>query len=205
LLVMFGEYVPFVDYLPEKFFLKTLCQRANFGMKPVSFFLSTPNDNQVDNVANNYIVPVHPYSATTNICFESSSSHLIRQQVLFLKKAREEPTILINISNDGWFNHSSQIDMHLATHVFRAIESRKPYLAATNGGFSAGIDGSGNILAIGQRGMNQVVYVDLTADNRFSPYHFLGSIFHISSFGCVVVILIYSFLFGKHSENTFLN
>jgi apolipoprotein N-acyltransferase len=137
------------------------------------------------------------FIATTNICFESSSSRLIRQQILTLREQGDEPDFLINISNDGWFNHSSQIDLHLATHIFRAIENRKPYLAATNGGFSVGIDGSGNILAIGQRRKNQVVYVNLTADNRFSPYILLGSIFHFISFGCVIIMLLFSILFLK--------
>ena len=127
-----------------------------------------------------------------NICFESSSTRLIRQQVKQLKELGEEPDILVNLSNDGWFHHSSQIDMHLATHVFRAIENRKPYLAATNGGFSVGIDGSGKVLAIGKRKTNQVVYVDLTTDNRFSPYLFLGNIFHFASLGCVVIVFLCS-------------
>ena len=187
LLVMFGEYIPLADSLPENFFLKTLCQRADFGKKPVSFFLHAKND---DNNHHHNDNDREFYTASANICFESSSSRLIRQQVLKLKAQGEEPDILLNLSNDGWFRHSSQIDMHLATHIFRAIENRKPYLAATNGGFSVGINGSGKILAIGQRAKNQVVYVDLTADNRFSIYHFFGNFFPVASLGIVFVMLL---------------
>ena len=153
LLVMFGEYLPLTEYLPERFFLKTLCQRADFGKQPVGFVLHKKigdgDDRAIDDPAKTV-----DYVASANICFESSSSRVLRQQVLQLKKQGQKPDFLINISNDGWFRHSSQIDMHLATHVFRAIENRMPYLAATNGGFSAGIDGSGNILGIGQRNHN---------------------------------------------------
>jgi len=183
LLVMFGEYIPFAEYLPEGFFLKSLCQRADFGRSPVNFILHQINDD-----GNRQFL----YSASLNICFESSSTRLIRQQVKQLKELGEEPNLLINLSNDGWFRHSSQIDMHLATHLFRAIENRKPYLAATNGGFSVGIDGSGKVLEIGKRKSNQVVYVDITTDNRFSPYLFLGNIFHFSSLGCVVIVFLCS-------------
>ena len=196
LLVMFGEYIPFAEYLPEGFFLKSLCQRADFGRTPVRFILHKINDDIVDN-NNDYCGSLYLYSASTNICFESSSTRLIRQQVIKLKELGEEPDILINLSNDGWFHHSSQIDMHLATHVFRAIENRKPYLAATNGGFSIGLDGSGNILSIGRRAQNQVVYVELTADNRISVYLFCGSFFHLVSLGCVFVTILFSIHLGK--------
>ena len=199
LLVMFGEYLPFVEYLPESFFLKTLCQRADFGKKPVGFFLRPINDNYTNHVSNKLRQNQY-YLASSNICFESSSSSLIRQQLLTLKKHGEEPDILINISNDGWFRHSSQIDMHLATHIFRAIENRKPYLAATNGGFSVGVDGSGNVLAIGQRAKNQVVYVELTADNRKSSYHYVGNLFHITSFGIIFIVALCRFLRDKTRE-----
>ena len=189
LLVMFGEYIPFADWLPKNFFLKTLCQKADFGKRPVNFFLYKLNSHNTDN-HNHYYLNNDYFRVSANICFESSSSRMIREQLLKLKNQGEEPDILVNLSNDGWFRHSTQIDLHLATHVFRAIENRKPYLAATNGGFSAGIDGFGKILAIGQRAKNQVIYVELTPDNRFSTYHFLGSFFHVLSVGMVFVILI---------------
>lgn len=198
LLVMFGEYVPLAEYLPESFFLKTLCQRADFGKTPVCIFLHKIIDNKFDH-NNRDNKEFESYRASANICFESSSSSLIRQQILTLSERGEEPDFLINISNDGWFRHSSQIDMHLATHIFRAVENRKPCMAATNGGFSVGIDGSGNILAIGERAKNQAVYVDLSTDNRFAYYHCLGSIFHIVSLGTVIVLITFAFFIKRQA------
>lgn len=160
-LVIFGEYVPFADWLPDDFFLKTLCQRSSWGKAPVNVPLpdrsGTPKLN-----------------ASANICFESSIPQLIRNQVLQLRREGTEPDVLINISNDGWFRHSSQIDMHLATHIFRAIENRKPYLSATNGGFSVSIDGNGRILECGKRNIPSVVFADVYPDGRVPPYHFWG-------------------------------
>ena len=34
--------------------------------------------------------------------------------------------MLVNLTNDGWFWGSSELDMHLACGVFRAVECRKP-------------------------------------------------------------------------------
>ena len=59
--------------------------------------------------------------------------------------------MLVNLTNDGWFWGSSELDMHLACGVFRAVECRKPLLIAANTGFSAWIDGDGRIAAQGPR------------------------------------------------------
>ncbi|MCL2347301.1 MAG: apolipoprotein N-acyltransferase [Planctomycetaceae bacterium] len=163
LLVMFGEYVPLADWLPDGFFLKTLCQRADFGKQPVCFPLRSKNDPDAA-----------PVIASLNICFESVSPQLIRNQVLALRRQGSEPDLLINISNDGWFRHSSQIDMHLATHVFRAVENRKPYLTATNGGFSAYINSSGEIIVCGERQKRMAVVADVITVQRTPCYHIVG-------------------------------
>jgi apolipoprotein N-acyltransferase len=162
-LVIFGEYLPFADWLPDGFFLKTLCQRADRGQEPRNF----PLPNRSGETA---------FNASVNICFESSIPQLIREQVLTLRRQGHEPDLLINISYDGWFHHSSQIDMHLATHVFRAIENRKPYLSAANAGFSAFIDSNGNIIRCGPRKVPSVVPVELSdvrKESRIPPYHYL--------------------------------
>ena len=194
LLVMFGEYIPFAEYLPDGFFLKTLCQRADFGKKPVAFVLRKTRDHESNQYVDVKEIPI-TYVASANICFESSSSRVPRCQILELKKQGQEPDFLINISNDGWFHHSSQIDLHLATHVFRAVENRKPYLAATNGGFSVGIDGSGRILDMGRRNSSEVVLVAVSPDSRHSCYHILGNLFHFLSLGLVGVIVLRSIFF----------
>ena len=82
-----------------------------------------------------------------NICYETVLPQVIRRQVNALAAEGREPDILVNLTNDGWFWGSSELDMHLACGVFRAVECRKPLLVAANTGFSAWIDGDGNIRA----------------------------------------------------------
>ena len=53
--------------------------------------------------------------------------------------------MLINLSNDGWFHGSAELDMHLAIGVFRAFENRVPLARAVNTGLSALVDGNGEI------------------------------------------------------------
>ena len=56
--------------------------------------------------------------------------------------------MLINLSNDGWFHGSAELDMHLAIGVFRAVEHRVPLARAVNTGLSALVDGNGEIRAV---------------------------------------------------------
>ena len=143
-LVMFGEYIPFAEYLPNDFILKTLCPEAQRGSKPVAFPIGQGKEGKF-------------LEASVNICFESSVAHLIRRQILTLRREGHDPQVLINMSNDGWFRFSPQIEQHLATHVFRAVENRMYYVTSTNGGFSAIISPYGTIEKIGKRGTAEAV------------------------------------------------
>lgn len=53
---------------------------------------------------------------------------------------------LINISNDGWYGKSAELEQILAITAFRAIEGRIPVFRATNTGISAVTDSRGRIL-----------------------------------------------------------
>jgi apolipoprotein N-acyltransferase len=105
-----------------------------------------------------------------NICYESVLSHLIRRQVNELKEAGNNPQILINLTNDGWFWGSSELDTHLACGVFRAVECRKPFLVAANTGISAWIDGDGRIRAEAARHTTDSLLAEVSLDARESLY-----------------------------------
>ncbi len=53
--------------------------------------------------------------------------------------------VLVNISNDGWFRDSAELDQMLAMARFRAVENRRPFVRATNTGISAFLDPTGRI------------------------------------------------------------
>ena len=76
----------------------------------------------------------------------------------------------MNLTNDGWFWGSSELDMHLACGVFRAVECRKPLLIAANTGFSAWIDGDGRILRQGPRRAADTLLAEVRLDRGRSWY-----------------------------------
>jgi len=131
-LVAFGEYMPFVEYAPWLQNFTPLTGSASPGDQFMAF--------DVDGAC---VAP--------SICYENVLSHFIRRQVNTLAAEGKEPDLLINLTNDGWFWGSSELDLHLTCGVFRAVECRKPFLIAANTGFSAWIDSDGRIQEQGPR------------------------------------------------------
>jgi apolipoprotein N-acyltransferase len=150
-LVMFGEYMPFVEWFPWLQNFTPLTGNA------------TPGDRFV-------AIDVRGVRVAPSICYENVLSHFIRRQVNALAAEGREPDVLINLTNDGWFWGSSELDLHLMCGVFRAVECRKPFLVAANTGFSAWIDGDGRIIQQGPRRDNAFLIAQPRLDRRHSWY-----------------------------------
>jgi apolipoprotein N-acyltransferase len=150
--VMFGEYIPFADSIPFLYQLTPLTGGISPGLKPLS-------------------VEVNGVKYSPNICYETVIPHVIRRQVLAAQAEGKEPDVLINLTNDAWFRGSSELDMHLACGVFRAIECRKPLLIAANEGISASIDSDGRIVhQLPKRSPGYLLLTDIQLDDRHSLY-----------------------------------
>ena len=97
------------------------------------------------------------YCFAPNICYETAIPHVIRRQVATLDAGSEPPDVLVNLTNDAWYWGSSELDMHLACDVFRAVETRMPLVIAANGGISAWIDRVGRVRAQSPRQAADVI------------------------------------------------
>jgi apolipoprotein N-acyltransferase len=155
-LVLFGEYVPLASLIPALDRLSPLGPSLTPGATPVAM--------ESDGVR-----------FTPSICFETVLPHVIRRQVTRLAEQSEPPDVLVNLTNDGWFWGSSELEMHLACSVFRAVECRRPMLVAANCGISAWIDGDGRVRQRGPRQATDTIVADVRIDPRSSPYvRFVG-------------------------------
>ncbi|HQU44079.1 MAG TPA: apolipoprotein N-acyltransferase, partial [Pirellulales bacterium] len=153
--VLFGEYVPLAKDMEWLASLSPIGAGIDWGSE----------------------VPVFEVAGArlaANICYESVLPHVIRSQVTRLRQEGKEPDILVNLTNDGWFRGSSELDLHLTCAVFRAIESRKPFVIAANTGFSAWIDSDGRIIKRGPRREADVIIARPRLDGRRSPYLVCG-------------------------------
>ncbi len=120
-LVIFGEYVPFVKWLP---FMKILSPAGESGFtpgeKPMPFLLRS-------------------LGVTTSvlICFEDTFPHIAREYVT------RTMDFLVNVTNNGWFGESAAQWQHAATSVFRAVENRIPLVRCANNGLTCWVDSLG--------------------------------------------------------------
>lgn len=119
-LVMFGEYIPFVRWLPFLRHLSPIGDGFQSGSAPVAFPLGELE-----------------ITASVLICFEDNFPHGARKHA--------EPTVdvLINLTNDAWFGQSSAQWQHAANAAFRAIENGRPLIRSCNNGITCWIDRHG--------------------------------------------------------------
>ena len=122
-LVVFGEYVPLVDWLPFLKWLTPIEGGFSPGDGPVIF--NTPYVNM-----------------GVTICFEDTFADLCRKSV------GEKIDLLLNLTNNGWFGESSAHWQHLANAIFRAVENRVPLVRCANNGISCWVDQLGNIRSV---------------------------------------------------------
>jgi len=155
--VMFGEYIPLAERFPWLYRLTPLPAGLTAGKHPVA-------------------VTIAGSRVAVNICYETALPEAVRSMVLELSRQGGRPDVIVNLTNDGWFWGSSELDMHLTAAIFRAIEVRTPLVIAANTGFSAWIDGSGRLLARGPRRATDTLRARVRPDGRASPWLSWGSL-----------------------------
>ncbi|WP_255435094.1 apolipoprotein N-acyltransferase [Rhodoferax sp. BLA1] len=79
----------------------------------------------------------------TSICFENLFSEEMATQFV---DASTAPTILVNLSNLGWFGEHLAMDQHLLIARTRSLEFDRPFLLATNTGQTAIVSRQGQVL-----------------------------------------------------------
>jgi apolipoprotein N-acyltransferase len=194
-LVMFGEYIPFTDSIPWLAQLTPISGGMTPGKKPLAMELEfTPSSASPRRAptegwsagttewsgtgvgADRSVIPANERATPTtirfapNICYETVLSRVIRREVNVLQTENREPDVLINLSNDGWYWNSSELEQLFACSVFRAVECRKPYLIAANTGISGMIDAGGHILLEAPRHAPATLVAEVPLDSRRSFY-----------------------------------
>jgi apolipoprotein N-acyltransferase len=171
-LVMFGEYVPLSRWLPFLKRLSSLTGSVEAGAGPVAMEL----DGAV---------------YAPNICYETVIPHVIRRQANTLSRDGRRPEILVNVTNDSWYWGSSELEQHLASGVFRAIETRRSLVIAANGGISAWIDHCGRIRAQSAPQQEDVIIADVEKVATASWYMAWGDWFAGACLlGCIVLAAV---------------
>lgn len=121
-LVPFGEYFPLRTYFPE--WVDNLIPGGadySFGKTAVELQLA-------DGI-----------KALPLICYEAIFP-------FFVKKYLKDQKVLLNLTNDAWFDGTFGPYQHFAMARMRAVESQKPLLRAANTGITTVVDSKGRIV-----------------------------------------------------------
>ena len=137
-LVMFGEYVPLVRWLPFLKHLTPIGEGFAAGDRATQFSIAS-----------------HGLKTAVLICFEDSFPHSAREYV------EPDTDFLLNLTNDGWFGESAAQWQHAANAAFRAVENGVPLIRCANNGLSCWVDAHGgmhNVYFPGSKDIYQAGY-----------------------------------------------
>lgn len=124
-LVPFGEYLPFPEILESIGLQALVRQRGGFAIGPSPRpLLQVPG-----------LPGVGPL-----ICYEGIFPGSTRQSAA-------RPSVLINVTNDGWFGNSTGPRQHLHQARLRSVEEGLPLIRVANNGISGVYDAYGRELA----------------------------------------------------------
>jgi apolipoprotein N-acyltransferase len=126
-LVPFGEYIPLRHSFPPFAAIAGIWVPGDFaaGTEHTVFDLTSPD------------IRVAPL-----ICFEDTVGDLVRRFVV------NGANLLVDVTNDGWFLHSSGSRQHLANAIFRCVENRRPMVRAANTGVTCFVNEFGHVTQI---------------------------------------------------------
>lgn len=126
-LVPFGEYIPLRHSFPLFAAIASTWVPGDFMAGAEHTVFSLTNSD----------IRVAPL-----ICFEDTVGDLVRRFVL------NDADLLVDITNDGWFQRSSGSKQHLANAIFRCVENRRPMVRAANTGVTCFVNEFGRVTQI---------------------------------------------------------
>src|ERR1039457_953402 len=154
-LVVFGEYIPLVRWLPFVKWFTPITGSFASGDHVVPFEMninperrpparpgtSTDFPNAGSEIGAPSESNFHVKTATL-ICFEDVFPELTR------KYAQDDTDFLVNLTNDGWFGDSAAQWQQAAAAVFRAVENGVPLVRSANNGLTCWADSHGRLREI---------------------------------------------------------
>jgi apolipoprotein N-acyltransferase len=140
-LVIFGEYIPLIRWLPFVKWFTPITGGFTEGEKIVPFemnvgvqALAWPEDTLKRELQR--------IKTATLICFEDVFPHLVPEYV------DDDTDFLVNLTNDGWFGEGAEQWQHAASAVFRCVENGIPLARCCNNGLTCWIDSRGRLREI---------------------------------------------------------
>ncbi len=126
--VLFGEYIPDIKILRQLY-------EHSAGVEYYDNIAAGKGNEGLSFMIRGEAVEMIP-----SICFEDT---VPRQTRKFVK---DIPQVIVNVTNDGWFQESEGAAQHFANARFRAIEIRRPMIRCANRGTTGIISVTGSTI-----------------------------------------------------------
>ena len=150
-LVIFGEYIPLVRWLPFIKWFTPITGSFAAGTNAVPFLMDRWNERpreplvEINNVSPDSPTGVSPrqkVKTATLICYEDMFPQLAREYV------QDDTDFLVNLTNDGWFGEGAEQWQQAAAAIFRAVEDGVPLVRSSNNGLTCWVDPHGRLREI---------------------------------------------------------
>ena len=181
--VPFGEYIPFESWPRFRSLL--------LNLTPYGFDYSLTAGQYLTRFEV-IVEPSRVWRFAAPICFEDVVSAVARKMVYPQPDGNKRIDMLVNLTNDGWYNGSAEGPQHEQIARFRCVENRVPMARSVNTGISGFIDSAGRIVErVNVDGRTQLVegvaVADVRADPRSTLFGRIGDSFAVA---CGVVTII---------------
>jgi apolipoprotein N-acyltransferase len=121
--------VPFAEFFPVPHFVRNWMR-----------LMSLPYSDFTPGAANQPPLPAAHLRLGTTVCYEDAYGSSMLE-------ALPRADVLVNVTNDAWFGHSSARHQHLQIARMRALEEGRYLVRAANDGISAVIGPHGEVIA----------------------------------------------------------
>ncbi len=162
--ILFGEswqynkrrLVPFTEHVPFKEFINRLL--SVWGVNVFDFDSGALKQPKLI---------IEGIEIGVNICYELAFGQEIA-------KSLPSAGIILNLSNEAWFDDTAEQDQLLQMAQLRAQETGRYIVRSTNTGISAVIDPSGEVVARLPQKQNGIINKNVPQMQGITPYMFLG-------------------------------
>jgi apolipoprotein N-acyltransferase len=152
-LVIFGEYIPLVRWLPFIKWFTPITGSFASGTNAMPFEMNINPERRpparhesnadISGAGSETGVPNNLHIKTaTLICYEDIFPELAREYV------QDDTDFLVNLTNDGWFGEGAAQWQQAAAAIFRAVENGVPLVRSTNNGLTCWADSHGRLREI---------------------------------------------------------
>lgn len=184
-LVIFGEYIPLVTYLP---FVK--------WFTPITGGYTAGRDIKRFHLDGCRVAPL--------ICFEDMFPQHVRDHV------DADTDLIVNLTNDGWFGNRAAQWQQAACAAFRAVENGVPLLRSCNNGITCWFDATGRMREIfraatgseyGVGFANWEISYPAAQSRGMTTYNRVGDRFGWTCVGLTTVLVLWRFKRVKNSKD----